>query len=241
MLLRILAPTLVILSTLALTGCGSNLASPPRGEWFGFPGPPWTTCKRLASDFLFYPIVRILPKALYTPLQRAEMGHVNKHLLKKRPIMALINCAECRREISDKAPACIGCGAPMETNTSVDASTTPVCIDTSSEVSLSQQLFDKWKAFTRSLPKDLEVTRKTWTFQGADREPTVTLEHGQVSGKRIVTVDGTVVHQSKKVIDLSDTEYRFLVGDQPCILKISIGGFKGLFYNYDLLVDGKMV
>ena len=29
MLLRILAPTLVILSTLAMTGCGSNLASPP--------------------------------------------------------------------------------------------------------------------------------------------------------------------------------------------------------------------
>ena len=129
----------------------------------------------------------------------------------------------------------------METNTSVDASTTPVCIDTSSEVSLSQQLFDKWKAFTRSLPKDLEVTRKTWTFQGAEREHTVTLEHGQVSGKRIVTVDGTVVHQSKKVIDFSDTEYRFLVGDQPCILKISIGGFKGLFFNYDLLVDGKLV
>jgi hypothetical protein len=28
--------------------------------------------------------------------------------------MALITCGECGREISDKAPACVGCGAPIE-------------------------------------------------------------------------------------------------------------------------------
>ncbi|WP_439444436.1 TM2 domain-containing protein [Xanthomonas translucens pv. translucens] len=27
--------------------------------------------------------------------------------------MALVKCSECGREISDKAPACLGCGAPM--------------------------------------------------------------------------------------------------------------------------------
>ena len=28
--------------------------------------------------------------------------------------MALINCPECGKEISDKAPACIHCGYPMD-------------------------------------------------------------------------------------------------------------------------------
>ena len=27
--------------------------------------------------------------------------------------MALINCPECRREVSDKAPACVQCGYPV--------------------------------------------------------------------------------------------------------------------------------
>ena len=29
--------------------------------------------------------------------------------------MALIKCSECGREISDKAPACPGCGNPLQT------------------------------------------------------------------------------------------------------------------------------
>ena len=28
--------------------------------------------------------------------------------------MALFNCTECGKEISDKAPACINCGCPVE-------------------------------------------------------------------------------------------------------------------------------
>ena len=129
----------------------------------------------------------------------------------------------------------------METIDIVEAPTPLTHIDTSSEESWSQQLLNKWKAFTRSLPKDLEIKHKQWTFQGAKREHTVALEHGHISGKRIITVDGTVVHQSTKAIDLSDSDYRFTVGDQPCILKISIGGFNGLFFNYDLFVDVKLI
>lgn len=29
--------------------------------------------------------------------------------------MALITCPECQKQISDKAPACLHCGAPLET------------------------------------------------------------------------------------------------------------------------------
>ena len=34
--------------------------------------------------------------------------------------MALIACSECGRAVSDKAPACIGCGAPLPTSSSID-------------------------------------------------------------------------------------------------------------------------
>ena len=27
--------------------------------------------------------------------------------------MAMIKCSECGKDISDKAPACVGCGAPV--------------------------------------------------------------------------------------------------------------------------------
>jgi hypothetical protein len=30
--------------------------------------------------------------------------------------MALINCPECNKQISDKADVCVGCGAPVEVN-----------------------------------------------------------------------------------------------------------------------------
>ena len=30
--------------------------------------------------------------------------------------MALINCPECNKQISDKAEICVGCGAPIEVN-----------------------------------------------------------------------------------------------------------------------------
>jgi hypothetical protein len=34
--------------------------------------------------------------------------------------MALIACRECGRAVSDKASACIGCGAPLTAETSID-------------------------------------------------------------------------------------------------------------------------
>ncbi len=34
--------------------------------------------------------------------------------------MALIACSECGRAVSDKAAACIGCGAPLSASSSID-------------------------------------------------------------------------------------------------------------------------
>lgn len=38
--------------------------------------------------------------------------------------MALVHCSECEREISDKAAACPGCGAPFSSSTSAQAHVT---------------------------------------------------------------------------------------------------------------------
>jgi zinc-ribbon domain len=38
--------------------------------------------------------------------------------------MALVKCLECGREVSDKAAACSGCGAPIGAATSTPAATT---------------------------------------------------------------------------------------------------------------------
>ena len=36
--------------------------------------------------------------------------------------MALINCPECGKQISDKAPVCIHCGYPIQTEQTVSTS-----------------------------------------------------------------------------------------------------------------------
>src|SRR5262245_37910527 len=43
--------------------------------------------------------------------------------------MALITCAECGRQVSDKAPACVGCGAPTESKETLSASPTTVAFN----------------------------------------------------------------------------------------------------------------
>lgn len=40
--------------------------------------------------------------------------------------MALIICPDCSREVSDRAPACPGCGAPIATSRDVDSVGTPL-------------------------------------------------------------------------------------------------------------------
>jgi hypothetical protein len=44
--------------------------------------------------------------------------------------MALIECPECRAQISDKAPTCIKCGAPVAVATSNPAAPIPAVVTT---------------------------------------------------------------------------------------------------------------
>ena len=40
--------------------------------------------------------------------------------------MALINCPECKQKVSDKAPACPGCGCPIASSGEVRATGAPI-------------------------------------------------------------------------------------------------------------------
>ena len=79
--------------------------------------------------------------------------------------------------------------------------------------------------------------QRTWTFQGDGVAHTVRIVHGYWSGKRSITLDGAVIHESTKFWD-TGTEHRFDAGERPCVLKIRNSPFH---YDYDLFVDGKLV
>lgn len=64
--------------------------------------------------------------------------------------MALINCPECGKQISDKAPACIHCGYPIQTEQVISTSISnskKVAIPSFSE--FSQQKFQQSKLFVK--------------------------------------------------------------------------------------------
>lgn len=66
--------------------------------------------------------------------------------------MALINCPECGKEISDKAKACIHCGYPLEDvkisirNESVDGSKTKEMIDDEEKQRLIERAYQEVSA-----------------------------------------------------------------------------------------------
>lgn len=64
--------------------------------------------------------------------------------------MALINCPECGREVSDKAPACIHCGCPL---TILEKNT--ICEIRGQKYDLSKAL-EQYK----NHPKNLTITRE---------------------------------------------------------------------------------
>ncbi|MCM0752208.1 hypothetical protein DEA98_16000 [Brucella pseudogrignonensis] len=76
--------------------------------------------------------------------------------------MALIKCSECGREISDKAAACVGCGAPVQpTSSKADE---PVSVKLNSDGSFLG---------TRSLLVNLAakaILQNGWKLDGADEK-----------------------------------------------------------------------
>lgn len=74
------------------------------------------------------------------------------------------------------------------------------------------------------------MTHKVWTVNFPDGQHTIELEHGYFSGKKVISVDGRVVHESKNLFDMGGN-YPILVARQPCTVVIRTNGFT---YSYDL-------
>ena len=81
------------------------------------------------------------------------------------------------------------------------------------------------------------MRQRSWTFQDDEGKHTVKVEHGYWSGKRIITLDGVVIHESRKFWD-TGSEHRFDAAGRPCVLKIRNSPFH---YDYELFVDGRLV
>ena len=80
------------------------------------------------------------------------------------------------------------------------------------------------------------MAKKTWTFDLDGVQHTVQLEHGVLSGKRLITVDGQLLKDIKhNLIDLGG-DYPLAIDGHTGFLRISTNG---LTFGYDLIMDGK--
>jgi hypothetical protein len=66
---------------------------------------------------------------------------------------------------------------------------------------------------------------------------TVVLEHGWL-GRCRLSVDGTLIEERSKKIWDTGWEHRFEIEGLPCIARVI---YRGLHYDYELWVDGKLV
>jgi hypothetical protein len=77
--------------------------------------------------------------------------------------MALISCPDCAREISDKAPSCPNCGAPISTAPAADEKWEVASIGWATEGSFSNSTSGP----RQSVPKARIVQASPYTFSPA--------------------------------------------------------------------------
>lgn len=73
--------------------------------------------------------------------------------------------------------------------------------------------------------------------EGVEHE--IELDHGTISGRRVISVDGAVVVEDKKVFDTGST-HEFDVAGQPAQLKIDVT-HSGFAHASSLHVGGRFV
>jgi hypothetical protein len=79
------------------------------------------------------------------------------------------------------------------------------------------------------------MAKKNWTIQLEDGRHSVELDHGALSGKRRISLDGQVVEESQKTIDIG-SQHTFPLDGHECTVVIRTNGFT---FSYDLLLDGQ--
>jgi hypothetical protein len=79
------------------------------------------------------------------------------------------------------------------------------------------------------------MAKKNWTIQLEDGRHSVELDHGALSGKRRILLDGQVVEESQKTIDIG-SQHTFPLDGHECTVIIRTNGLR---FSYDLLLDGQ--
>ena len=77
------------------------------------------------------------------------------------------------------------------------------------------------------------MAKKNWIVNLEDCEHRIKLEHGYISGKRIIYLDGKVIeHINHNFID-SGSKHEFKINEHICVVLIEVV-FK---FSYDLIID----
>src|SRR3712207_398869 len=79
------------------------------------------------------------------------------------------------------------------------------------------------------------MPRKVWTIPLEDGSHTIELDHGAISGRRSIRVDGELVERSRHHVDFGSS-HTFELSGHLCEVVIDTNG---LTFSYFLLVDGK--
>jgi hypothetical protein len=82
------------------------------------------------------------------------------------------------------------------------------------------------------------MTKKIWTVQLAEGEHTIQLEHGVLSNKRTITINGQITEQGKLSLFDFGGDYPFKIGEHSAMLHLRFGWVR---YQYDLSIDGVSV
>ena len=85
------------------------------------------------------------------------------------------------------------------------------------------------------------MAKKIWTVALEDGQHTIELEHGYISGKRKICVDGTPIklppESANSFLDFG-SNHPFKIGSHCCIIHIRTNG---ITFSFDLSVDGRSI
>lgn len=127
--------------------------------------------------------------------------------------MALIKCPECGREISDKAPACVHCGFPLDevaTNKSLSEETLKKIV-----ISNPDGLGILYQAIVNLVKNTTGISEKEAKAMVENGNP-ITVDH--LDYKTAQAIYEKLLEATKKVSDVSDIEVKLVDTDEIVIL-----------------------
>ena len=83
----------------------------------------------------------------------------------------------------------------------------------------------------------LTTARRTWTVERNGRTYVVEMEDEYFLGRRVVRVNGDIVHTGRQLLSDHSGAYQFDLGGEPAFLKISTNGLR---YYYELVTQATL-